>query len=97
MRQKQSIELINVKAQANTVYRIALPENASTRQRRKFEREIQIIQQINPHWSVIPDWPQQGEDEVFIILKKDKDYHRRRMAYLATASVSRSLQGVYGG
>ena len=85
----------SVKQQANFVYRFALPINASASQRRQFRHRLELIKSANPNLVIIPDWSQQNEDEAFVAFRKDKDYNKRRAAYLAAASLSRSLFGLY--
>ena len=96
MRIREAVGVFNVKQQANIVYRFALPKNASTSQRRKFKRHMELMQQANPHLVFTPDWPQQNEDEAFLVFLRDKDYNKRRAAYLAASSLSRALSSTYG-
>lgn len=96
MKLRENNGVINVKQQANIVYRFALPKNASANQRRKFKRRIELMQLANPNLVLTPDWPQKDEDEAFIAFLEDKDYNRRRAAYLVGATLSRSLSGTYG-
>jgi len=83
-------------AQANAVYRIALPNQASVKERRNFNRSIETIRRANPRWAVVNDWAQQGEDKAFIILPKDKNYAYRRAAYQVEQSLARTFVRGYG-
>ena len=89
--------MMNLTQQANIVYRFALPVNASASQRRRFKRHIELMQRTNPNLVITPDWPQKDEDEAFVVLLKDKDYNKHRVAYLAMSSLSRVFSGTYGG
>lgn len=96
MQLREMAGMINLKHQANIVYRFGLPINASASQRRRFKRHIELTQRTNPNLVIIPDWPQKHEEEAFVVLLKDKDYNKRRTAYLAMTSLSRAFSGTYG-
>lgn len=97
MELKETAEVLDVKRQANIVYRVTLPKNAGANQRRNFKRHVELMQRANPHLIFTPDWPHENEDEAFVVFSRDKEYNRRRVAYLVAAHLSRAFSGSYGG
>lgn len=84
-------ELKLSREQANFVYRFALQNGASAKERRNFRQSIETLKQVNPHWELDADWTHEGEEEAFTLTYKDKYYTSRRIAYLATAALSSIL------
>jgi serine/threonine protein kinase len=87
----------NLTAQKNVVYRFALRNGANPKERRVFKQSIEVLKQANPQWSVDHDWTQPGEDEAITLTYRDKEYLSRRVAYLASAAFSKTVQGNYDG
>ncbi len=77
------------------VYRIALPDKATSAERRKFRSTVEVIRQVNPEWVLLTDWANPGEKQAYIVLHKDKKYPYRRAGYLITSALSRGLLGGY--
>lgn len=69
------VSMVNQAAEERVAYKayhLTLPKGASPKQRRYFEKKIELSGQLNPDWAVISDWPRPGEKEAYAIIRKDK-------------------------
>ena len=79
------------------LYRLVLPMNAITEQRRWFEQQLAKFKADPVGWAVMRDRTRPNEEQAFLITRRDRTFQQRQAAYLISTTFQDAFKGGYRG